>query len=171
MTPRSALEVVDSGEIRLQKIERIIEQSKYGIHDLSNMKLDRSSGLPRFNMPLELGLFLGAKRFGDAQQRTKRALILDCEPYRYQKAISDIAGQDIQTHSNNAQLLIQCVRDFLHKFSRRKTIPGASFIKAEYDAFKEELPGICESLRIKPDEMNFNDLWEAMYSWQLLRDL
>lgn len=42
-------------------------------------------------MPLELGLFLGAKRYGTGKQRTKLCLILDRERYRYQKYCSDIA--------------------------------------------------------------------------------
>ena len=46
-------------------------------------------------MPLELGPFLGAKRFGDPVQREKRKLILDLEQYRYQKSISDLEGIDI----------------------------------------------------------------------------
>ena len=41
-SPRSALEFDDSGDIRLHKIERLIENSKFGIHDISNMELDLS---------------------------------------------------------------------------------------------------------------------------------
>ena len=47
--PRCALEAIDGGDVRLQKIERIIEESKFGIHDLSNMSLDPITHLPRFN--------------------------------------------------------------------------------------------------------------------------
>jgi hypothetical protein len=47
---------------------------------------------------LELGLFLGAKRFGDEEQRRKRALVLDVERYRYQRFISDLAGVDVTPH-------------------------------------------------------------------------
>ncbi|MEO1034443.1 MAG: hypothetical protein AAFX44_02670 [Pseudomonadota bacterium] len=60
--------------------------------------MDNENGLPRFNMPLELGVFVGAKRFGDSAQKNKKTLILDREPYRYQEFISDIAGQDIKSH-------------------------------------------------------------------------
>jgi len=58
---RSAREEDDGGEFRLAKIQRIIEQCKYGVHDVSAVKLDSTHKLPRFNMPLELGLFLGCK--------------------------------------------------------------------------------------------------------------
>jgi hypothetical protein len=46
-------------------------------------------------MPLELGLFLGARHWERGKIK-KIALILDLEPHRYQIFCSDIAGQDIQ---------------------------------------------------------------------------
>jgi hypothetical protein len=74
---RCALEADDGGEVRIAKIQRIIRDSQLGIHDISRTELDLATGLPRFNMPFELGLFLGAREFGAGQQRKKRALILD----------------------------------------------------------------------------------------------
>src|SRR5262245_60589749 len=81
---RSALEVEDSGEVRVQKILRIIGESPFAIHDISRVESDPKTKLPRFNMPLELGLFLGAKAFGDATNQRKRCIVLDREPFRYQ---------------------------------------------------------------------------------------
>ncbi len=98
---RSALEVDDGAQVRIERILDIIEQCRYGIHDISRTELDADSGLPRFNMPLELGLFLGARRFGDAQQRQKKPLILDRERYRFQKFCSDIAEQDPRAHEGD----------------------------------------------------------------------
>ena len=68
---RCAREADDSGEVRLAKIERMIEQCKYGIHDISEVSLDAVNHLPRFNMPLELGMFFGCKRFGSKTQSNK----------------------------------------------------------------------------------------------------
>lgn len=62
---RCAREMDDAAETRIDKLYRIIAESRYSIHDLSRTGLDPANGLPRFNMPLELGIFLGAKRFGD----------------------------------------------------------------------------------------------------------
>lgn len=166
--PRCALEVIDSGQIRLQKIEALIEDSKFGVHDLSNMQLDPVSGLPRFNMPLELGLFLGAKRFGDDQQRDKRVLILDREPYRYQQSISDISGQDIQTHNGDPADAIRCVRDWLRTVGRRKTLPGAGHVIERYQQYEADLPDICAALRYEENRLIFNDLWETMVKWQAI---
>jgi hypothetical protein len=96
--PRSALEVDDSSQVRIEKITTIINESRLAVHDISRTQLDRGTRLPRFNMPLELGLFLGAKTFGSGDHKRKVAIILDTERFRYQKFISDIAGQDIRAH-------------------------------------------------------------------------
>ena len=71
---RCALEEGDASQVRIDKIYSIIEDCRYGIHDISRTELDETSRLPRFNMPLELGIFLGAKRFGIEEQDKKNAL-------------------------------------------------------------------------------------------------
>ena len=109
--PRCALEDDDASEVRIDKIYHIIADCRYGIHDISRTELDRDSDLPRFNMPLELGIFLGAKRFGVEEQKRKKCLVLDREQYRYQQFISDIAGQDIQAHNNSSREVITRVRN------------------------------------------------------------
>ena len=87
---RCALEVDDGSELRLDKILRIIEQCTYGIHDISAVGLSTGTNLPRFNMPLELGLYLGCKRFGGETQRWKacliRAISLPCIHFRHFRA-------------------------------------------------------------------------------------
>lgn len=122
--PRCALEMDDASETRIDKLYGIVEQCRYGVHDLSRTELDEVSGLPRFNMPLELGLFLGAKRYGDEEQRRKRALVLDTERYRYQRFISDLAGVDVQDHGADAERAVTRVRDWLATVSRRKLAGG-----------------------------------------------
>src|SRR5258706_8576463 len=77
--PRCALEATDAGQIRVQKISGIIRECALGVHDISRTELDKQTRLPRFNMPFELGLYLGAKWFGDDGQRRKNTLILDRE--------------------------------------------------------------------------------------------
>ena len=91
---RCALETSDSAQNRLQKIMEIIGACKYGIHDVSRTEPDEAHNLPRFNMPLELGIDLGCRRFGSKNHKQKLLLILDREPYRYQKFMSDIIGGD-----------------------------------------------------------------------------
>src|SRR5438067_6376275 len=63
--PRCTLELTDAGEVRIENIYRLIDECHQGIHDISRTEVQgQPYGLPRFNMPLELGIFLGAKRFG-----------------------------------------------------------------------------------------------------------
>ena len=61
---RSAKEDEDSSEPRVEKIYELLQESKYGLHDISCVTLDTKNRLPRFNMPLELGVWLGAQRYG-----------------------------------------------------------------------------------------------------------
>jgi hypothetical protein len=93
---RCALEASDSGEVRIKKILDIIDECKFGIHDISRTELSRNTKLPRFNMPLELGLFLGAKQFDKKRTEQRVCLVLDKTKFRYQKFCSDIAGQDMK---------------------------------------------------------------------------
>ena len=130
--PRCALEEEDASQVRIDKIYSIIADCRYGIHDISRTELDENSGLPRFNMPLELGIFLGAKKFGIEEQKGKKCLILDTEPYRYQQFVSDISGQDIQAHNNRSREVITHVRNWLRAASRRETIPSGSIIWKRY---------------------------------------
>jgi hypothetical protein len=67
---RCALEENNAADIRLEKLYRLIKESGKSIHDLSRVDLG-SNGLPRFNMPFELGLFMGASKFGGKSHRQR----------------------------------------------------------------------------------------------------
>jgi hypothetical protein len=162
---RCALEIQDSSEIRIEKIAKVISECKYGIHDISLTALDRDTNLPRFNMPLELGMFLGAKRFGESEQKKKICLILDNAPYRYQSFISDIAGQDIQAHKNDDAEVIKIVRNWLRSTSGSVSIPGGKEILRRYRQFESELPDLCKRVKLTIDEMIFNDYAAVVYEW------
>lgn len=162
---RSALEEDDAGEFRLSKIERIIEECRFGINDLSAVALDAVTGLPRFNMPLELGLFLGCKHFGPPKQSRKRTLVLDSDPYRYRTFISDISGQDIRAHGGNPERAIREVRDWLRLTSKRTTLPGGREIIEHYHKFQNDLPDICRVLALEPDQLTFLDLSNLITDW------
>lgn len=155
----------DGSETRIDKLYRIIEQSRFGIHDLSRTELDPRSGLPRFNMPLELGIFLGAKRFGDEAQRKKRALVLDTEPYRYQAFISDLAGIDPRAHAGDPRHMVRCVRDWLLTVSKRTTIPPPMQLLASYNRFNIALPGIGESAGLTPADIGYSDFERLVVAW------
>ena len=163
---RCALEEDDASQVRIDKIYSIIEDCRYGIHDISRIELDESSGFPRFNMPLELGVFLGAKKFGTEEQKVKKCLVLDSEPYRYQQFMSDIAGQDIQVHSNSPEEIVKVVRDWLRTASKRRTIPDGSIIWGRYQDFMRDLPQTVERLKLRPETLIFNDYTWVITVWQ-----
>lgn len=151
---RCALEAGDASQVRIDKIYNIIEDCRYGIHDISRTELDEVTHLPRFNMPLELGIFLGAKRFGVEEQETKKCLVMDREPYRYQKFISDISGQDISVHNNNCEGVVRVVRNWLGDASGRQTIPGGGIIWNRYQGFLEGLPQLTQKFRLEIEDLN-----------------
>ncbi|HUR80425.1 MAG TPA: hypothetical protein VM733_06645 [Thermoanaerobaculia bacterium] len=164
---RSALEVEDSGEVRVQKIIRIIGECALGIHDISRVQPDRSSNLPRFNMPLELGLFLGARAYGGSDHQAKRCVILDSEQYRYQKYISDIAGQDIRAHGDKPNVAIELVRNWLSAsgVAQQQVIPSGSVLAKRYRAFGAERPGICRRLQLDARRLTFTDDVTMIIGW------
>lgn len=61
--PLCARQRLNSAEVRLDKLVELIRQSKYSIHDLSRTTPDAVTGNLRFNMPFELGLDIGCRRF------------------------------------------------------------------------------------------------------------
>lgn len=160
-SPRCAVETDDGSQVRIEKLFGIIEECRLGIHDISYTALDPATGLPRFNMPLELGIFLAAKRFGNPRQRRKNCLVLDGEPYRYQKFISDIAGQDIRSHQRQPRQAVQLVRNWLRSAERDAVhpavIPSDEVIWLRYESFRENMEPFCRTLGLRGDNLIFND--------------
>jgi hypothetical protein len=159
---RCALETDDGSENRFEKICGIIAQCRYGIHDISRTELDEHSKLPRFNMPLELGVFLGAKRFGRKSQKSKRCIILDKDKYRYQSYISDIAGQDIHSHLGKTAVLIEELASWLRRENSDPKVPGGRRMMSEFTLFQKKLPKICSARGLEPAELTFGDYAEMV---------
>lgn len=160
-----ARELDDATGTRIDKLYRIIGESRYGVHDLSCVGLDGINNLPRFNMPLELGFFLAAKQYGGAQQREKRCLIMEREPYRYQMFVSDLNGMDIGPHQDEARQMVRCVRDFLFTASRRKTIPTGLNLVNSYDAFVHSMPQLLADSGLGHGDLLFADFEKLAIEW------
>lgn len=162
--PRSARELDDGGQTRIDKIYNLVGTCRYGIHDLSRTELDPEHQLPRFNMPLELGLFMGAKHFGGKLQKAKRVLILDVEQYRYQRFISDLAGMDIHDHGGEPMRALCVARDWLANVSRRE-LPSADRVQRVYEAFLADLPALAMALEFDPDRIPYVDYERIVATW------
>ena len=163
--PRCAREKDDAGEVRYDKICRIIKDCPYGIHDISKTDPDAGSNLPRFNMPFELGLFLGATKFGSASFRKKSTLILDRDPHRYQSFLSDIGGQDVHAHDGSVDTLIEHVATWLRDHGRNPLVPGGRAIAAEFTRFVADVPAICASKAFERGELTFRDYRAMAVEW------
>lgn len=165
---RCSKEFEDSSGIRIKNIIQLIKESKYSIHDLSRVTLDGTSKLPRFNMPLELGICIGAIEFGNTKQKNKEYLIIESEKFRFKQFISDLSGQDIKNHNNNTEQAIKAVRNWLTK-KTNMVIPSASFIVDEYKNFTTELPELCLASNWNPSELTFDEFSSFVTSWIALK--
>ncbi len=74
---------------------------------------------------------------------------------RYQKFISDIAGQDIFVHNNNAEEVVRVVRNWLLTVSDRQTIPSGSIIWKHYQDFLEDLPQLTQKFQLEIEDLKF----------------
>lgn len=116
-------------------------------------------------MPLELGLFLAAKKFGLKEQKSKKCLIFDRDTYRYQKFISDISGQDIHHHDGRAEVLIQKFASWLRDEASDPRVPGGKAIAAEYANFSMKIPLMCQRRNLDPAELTFQDYRKFAAEW------
>jgi len=165
--PRCALEAQDSGEVRITKIKRIVRECRHGVHDLSRVELDVGSGLPRFNMPLELGLFLGAQEYGAREQKRKRCLVLDAWPHRYQEFCSDLAGQEVVAHGGSPEFVVAAVRDWLASWlcDLGMLVPGEAHMCERYREFSCDLRLLSRDLHLDPDRLLFAELRTLAQEW------
>jgi hypothetical protein len=149
---RCALEDDDGANIRFDKLRRLIEVSHRTIHDLSRTEVGMND-LPRFNMPFELGLAMGAKYFGDREARSNSALIMVREQYALSAYLSDLAGADPQAHGGKPANVIGIVTRYLKRTPRGKLLPGEQFTVDLFAEFKKRLPDMARLENRRPGEV------------------
>lgn len=166
-TPRIATERIDSGENRLEKICELIQSSKYSIHDLSRLKAKTEGEFYRLNMPFELGIDFGCRRYFGRKWKNKKILVLEENRFQYQAAISDLAGYDIKSHNGDFAIAMRNVRNWLASESN-SSIDGAQRIIDKYTDFqewhyeKQRDNGFSEK---DIQDYPTNELLSAMISW------
>jgi len=169
-TARTALEDTGGSELRLDKIRRLIGESKYSIHDLSRIELAKRSRLPRFNMAFECGLAYGSIKF-DPLAQDKDLLVVAAVEYQDKQTTSDLSGMDPGYHRNEPQLIIAEVRKFLVKKSPNKFTRGAASIFERLTRFEADLPAALAALpvAISLDEVrsiaNLHEWIELASAW------
>jgi len=159
-------ETADCGQVRINRIKKLMKNSKYSIHDLSRMDPLKKGELPRFNMPFECGMDFGFKLSGKKVMDKKKFLILERKQYRYKKVISDISGHDIRSHKNNPEKLIRATRDW---FAINNTKADyAKEIWLAYIEFIFDYEAIITSKGCDPNDifsLTFNDIIIFMKAW------
>ncbi len=117
---------------RLETIIGLIEESDFSIHDLSRIEL--SKGIPRFNMPVELGMALYRSHISKGRHR---ACVFESKPYRTQRSTSDINGIDPQIHNGTAKGVMAGLRNIFRQPGDVTTVPE---MLSSYRAVRRKLP-------------------------------
>jgi hypothetical protein len=156
--PRLALEVSDSSENRIDKITKLIRESKYSIHDLSRVKSTTENEYYRLNMPFELGIDFACKQFFHDSYNDKKFLVLEKVQYDYQKALSDISGMDVKSYlKDHSSSIVKCVRDWFADTANVRYAPSAEIIFCDYtDDFQPYLFDRLIKLGISPNNYSHN---------------
>ena len=168
LKPRLATERLESGENRLDKIIELISSCAISVHDLSRCKAEKVGEFFRMNMPFEFGIDMGFRHSPDKRTDRKKFIIFENEQYDLKKALSDIAGFDVEFHQNDFQLVIKKLRNFL-KVEVNCTLPGEKKLKSEYSTFlgwmtkKKILEGHTEKEALElPTQERLNEMFEWM---------
>lgn len=134
--PRLAPERADNAANRLDRIVEIVRGSRYGIHDLSRCRSVAAGEYARMNMPFELGIDHGCKKFGPEPLSQKSILILEEARFDYRNALSDISGWDIEAHGGDYLKAVGHVRNWL---SSQMGVPllGRTLILNQYTVFQK----------------------------------
>jgi hypothetical protein len=126
----AALAVPNQG--RLATIIKLIEQSKFSIHDLSRVEVSR--GVPRFNMPVELGLALYRSHTTKGKHRV---FIFESRAHRAQRSTSDVSGIDPQIHGGTPKGVMSVLRNIFRQPGGVTTVPE---MLASFRGLKRRLP-------------------------------
>jgi hypothetical protein len=117
---------------RLETIIGLIEECSFSIHDLSRIELSR--GIPRFNMPVELGLALYRSHVTKGEHRV---YVFESKSYRAQRSTSDINGIDPQIHNGTAKGVMAGLRNIFRQPGSVTTVPE---MLISYRAVRRRLP-------------------------------
>lgn len=151
--PRSTLEVPPQHD-RLRRIYTLVQSCGSSIHDLSRVQLSHDAPrCPRFNMPFEAGLAV-ALFLPDSKRKW---FLLEAQPYRVQKSISDLNGYEVFIHEGKVEGMLVALLDM---FPLKPNQPGPLELRNLY----KDLRKVAEAVKRE----NLNDLFRPN-SFDLLR--
>jgi len=150
----SASEV--GGEPRFKKICKMINCCKYAVHDLSMVDFDINTGLPRFNMAFELGLFIGCNQYGEMKHKQKKYLVLDDTPHQTKMTLSDLDFIDTEGHNNDRLTALRKVNSWLCQIKNIDVI-GNAWIVNTYRKYERFFPDLCDRLGVDQENPEIRD--------------
>ncbi|MGB8258856.1 MAG: hypothetical protein WCE75_00830 [Terracidiphilus sp.] len=107
LVPHIASEI-PGGARRLDRILALIQRCRYSIHDLSRVEVSVvSDSVPRFNMPLELGMTI---TWSELYPDLHTWFVWESEPYRIQRSASDLNGTDPCIHHGTVEGVLSELR-------------------------------------------------------------
>lgn len=113
---------VPGGKGRLAKIQRLIRESQYSVHDLSRVEVSVSRPVtPRFNMPFELGL---AVAWAEDHPSEHIYFAFEAKLRRGAKSLSDLAQTDFYIHGNSPKGVMRELCSAFSRPSPRPTVPS-----------------------------------------------
>jgi hypothetical protein len=105
---------------RLDRIFELIQSCQYSIHDLSRVEVSVTpTGLPRFNMPLELGMTI---TWANIHPESHIWSVWESEPNRLQRSASDLNGTDPYIHTGTADGVLSELRNAFRR-DRAPSVP------------------------------------------------
>lgn len=136
---------------RLETIIELLEGCEVSIHDLSRIEL--SKNVPRFNMPLELGLALYRSHL---DKKAHRVFVFEKTAFRAQKSTSDINGLDPKIHRNTVKGVMAGLRNCFQP-KNATTVPE---MLSSYRAVKDIVPILKKNAGSKSlfEASAFNDI-------------
>lgn len=120
---------------RLAKIIELIEKCKFSIHDLS--RIESSKGIPRFNMPLELGIALYR-----STKATHDVYVFESKAFRAQRSTSDINKLDPRIHAGTTQGVMSALLSIFWQPDNTPTVPE---MLRSFKAVKAKLPELLKN--------------------------
>jgi hypothetical protein len=132
LVPHLASEI-PGGKRRLDRIFELIQSCRFSIHDLSRVEVSVApASLPRFNMPLELGMTI---TWANLHPKSHTWFVWESEPYRLQRSASDLNGTDPYIHSGTAEGVLSELRNAF----RRDRAPSVPQMLTVYGLVKSAL--------------------------------
>ena len=110
---------------------------------------------------------LGCRHYGGHPLSTKVILVLEEQRFRYQAAISDLAGIDIEAHGGRYQDAVRKVRNWLTELGGFERI-GSARIVAQYEDFRAWHYGRQRKAGFSHEDIQdypTTELLEAMREW------